>query len=218
MELLGTRPAVRTHVPLLLPWLLIGIGSAGCSQIKRPEQADQSEKVEIDELLHEQLQNESMVTVAEAYRVMLVLADGEDRYKSFEERQAALEGRGLVRPEWGLQRDDCIDKGSVAYMVCKILNHRGGLDLALLGAAGIGDRRYALRELVDLQLTPSAPAYRYITGAELVDLAGKADRYMAAHGMYEKQTLDMERLVDSAAQPPPGPAQSAPAQSGPAAP
>ena len=90
---------------------------------------------------------------------MVVLAEGEDNYENYAGRVAALEQRGIIRPEWGLQREDCIDKGTVAYMVCRILNIRGGLNLMTLGSLGLGDRRYALRELVYMELMSMAPAF-----------------------------------------------------------
>ncbi|HOW73939.1 MAG TPA: hypothetical protein PKY77_25325 [Phycisphaerae bacterium] len=170
----------------------------GCTQAVRVEQADQGERVDVDTLLHEQLQKEPMVTVAEAYRAMVILADGDDAYKSFEERRASLENRGIARAEWNLRREACIDKGSVAYMVCQIIQAPGGANLNLLGrAAHIGDRRYALRELAFLDLLPQTAPYRYITGGELVDLTAKADRYMAAHGRYASEPTDVQKELEA---------------------
>lgn len=175
--------------------LLVIVAFCGCSQTLRVDQADQGEQVDIDTLLHEHLQKQPMVTTAEAYRVMLILADGDDNYDSFEARQQTLEERGIARPQWGLSRDACIDKGSVAYMVCKILKVRGGVNFALFGQIGIGDRRYALRELAHMDLMPQTASYRYITGGELVDLTLKADRYMVEHGMYEEETIDIGQML-----------------------
>jgi len=176
--------------------LLVGAGMFGCSQTLRVDQADQGEKVDVDTLLHEHLQKQPMVTTAEAYRALLILADGEDKYDNFETRQAALEERGIARPQWGLSRDACIDKGSVAYMVCQILKIRGGINLSLFGQLGIGDRRYALRELIHMGMMSESVPYRYITGGELVDLTLQADRYMAEHDMYEEETVDIGQMLE----------------------
>lgn len=177
--------------------LTIGCGF-GCTRAVRVEQADQGERVDVDTLLHEQLQKEPMVTVAEAYRAMIILADGDDTFKSFEERRSSLESRGIARAEWGLTREVCIDKGSVAYMVCQIMKAPGGANLNLLGrTVHVGDRRYALRELVFLGLMPQTAPYRYITGGELVDLTAKADRYMAEHGRYPSEPIDVRHELDA---------------------
>lgn len=190
-------------------WPLVGLVlaalvSAGCSQTLRPEQADRGEQLDVDALLHEHLQAEPMVTVAEACRVMLLLADGEEQYADFDARRAALEERGITRSAWGLRREACIDRGSIAYMLCRILEIRGGVNLALLGGLGIGDRRYAVRELVYRQLMEPGAPYRYMAGSELVDLAARADRYMAKHGMYDEEEVDVSEVIESggAANPP----------------
>jgi len=186
------------HVACVLAGaLLVVAGICGCSQTLRVDQAETGEKVDVDTLLHEHLQKQPMVTTAEAYRVLLILADGDENYDSFEARQAALEERGIARPQWGLSRDACIDKGSVAYMICKILKIRGGVNLAVFGQLGIGDRRYAVRELAYMGLMPQTAPYRYITGGELVDLMLKADRYMAGHGMYEEETVDIGQMLEA---------------------
>lgn len=179
--------------------LLIGLCACGCSRTLRVEQADRGEEVDVDTFWHEHLQAQPMVTVAEAYRALLLLADEAERYADFEARRAALEARGIVRPAWGLQREACIDRGSVACMVCRILQVRGGLNLRLFGELGIGDRRYAVRELVYLDLMPPGASYRYMTGSELVDLMAEADRYMAEHGMYEEQPIDVVQTIESGA-------------------
>jgi len=177
--------------------LLVLAGSLGCGETLRVEQAEQGEKVDVDTLLHDHLQKQPMVTAAEAYRAMLILADGEEKYDSFEARRQSLEERGIARPQWGLSRDACIDKGSVAYMVCKILKIRGGVNFAVFGQLGIGDRRYAVRELASMDMMPQTAAYRYITGGELVDLMLKADRYMAEHGAYEEESVDIGQMLET---------------------
>lgn len=192
------RSETRSLVGITFAGVLAMGWGFGCSRTVRVEQADLGERVDVDTLLHEQLQKEPMVTVAEAYRAMVILADGEDDHKSFEERRSSLESRGIARPEWKLAREACIDKGSVAYMVCEIIKAPGGANLNLMGrAAHLGDRRYAVRELAFLGLMPQTAPYRYITGGELVDLAAKADRYMAEHGRYGSEPTDIAREIEA---------------------
>lgn len=180
--------------------MLATCGALGCTQTLRVEQADAGEKAGADAFLHDHLQKQSMVTVAEAYRAMLILADGQDNYPAFDARRSALESRGIARAQWGLRREACIDRGSVAYMVCQIIKLGGGINFNLFGRlTGVGDRRYAVRELDYAGIMePSAP-YRYITGGELVDVVAKADRYMAEHGMYPQKPADIKEMLDSGA-------------------
>lgn len=182
----------------LARWAAVGalVAGTGCSQVTRPQQTEQAEKVNLDVLLHEQLQKEAIITVAEAYRALLLLADGEERFTSFEQREAELARRGIIRGEWNLQRDQAMDRGSVAYMVMQILRIRGGVNSQLFGRVGLGDRRYALRELSYMELMQPGPDYRYITGSELVDVMARADDYMAERGMYQHAPVDIEQEVE----------------------
>ena len=190
----------RRHGPLVA-LLAAGMSAVGCSQVVRPEQVEQAEKADIDTFLHEHLPGQPAVTVGEAYRALLVLADGEERFGDYDSRRAALEERGIVRTAWKLEREACIDRGSVAYMVCRILQIRGGVNMNLVGSLGIGDRRYAARELVYMDMMQPGAAYRYVTGGELLELMAAADDYMASHGQYQAETTDIADLVQSAGRP-----------------
>lgn len=174
---------------------LMSLLLVGCTQIDKPDQADCGEQVPVDAFLHEHLQAQPMVTVGEAYRAMILLADGDDTYNSFAAREEALLAIKAVRPEWKLERDQIIDRGTVAYMVAQIIKAPGGVNFNLLGRNGVGDRRYAVREMAYLDLMDTRPSYRYMTGAELVDLLGKADAYMAKHGLYDEEPVDIAEMV-----------------------
>lgn len=175
--------------------LLAAATLAGCSQMTRPEQAQQGQAVDEADFLHVHLQAQPVVTVAEAYRAVLMLAEGQDRPASFEEREAELIARKIVRPAWKLQRDQAIDKATIAYMVLAVLDVRGGVNRMVFGSLGLGDRRYALREAIYMDLMPPASEHRYLTGGELVDLLARADAYMAEHGMYPAEHVDIEQTV-----------------------
>lgn len=193
MQGLGIRVRVRHMV--LGVCLLATAG--GCSQVTRVEQADAAERMEVDGFLHEHLPAAPMVTTAGAYRAMVILADGDDGLDGFEARESELKERGIVRSDWNLTREACIDRGTLAYMVCQVLEIKGGVNRATLGALGVGDRRYAVRELAYRGLLPNTPTYRYISGGELLDLMAQADRYMAEHGLYEEQTEDLADVLES---------------------
>ena len=137
-----------------------------------------------------------LVTVDEGYRAMLILADGEDTCKTFEERKQKLEERGIARPAWNLKETNVIDSGSVAFMVCRICKINGGLNSFLFGSWGLGDRRYALRELVYRDMMDQNVAYQYMTGPALFALIRKADTIMEQKGLYESQKIDLSDETD----------------------
>jgi hypothetical protein len=137
-----------------------------------------------------------VITVDEAYRAMLILADGEDTSKSFEARRDKLESRGIARPQWKLRPENVIDAGSTAYMVCQVCDVRAGLNRMTLGKLGIGDRRYALRELIYRGMISDMVEYQYMTGAEFVSMLAKADALMAKKGLYPTQGVDLSDETD----------------------
>ncbi|MFQ5422883.1 MAG: hypothetical protein ACE5F9_02770 [Phycisphaerae bacterium] len=137
-----------------------------------------------------------LVTVDEAFRAMLILADGEDDSQSFDQRRQKLETREITRPAWRLKAENVIDAGSVAYMVCRICKVRGGVNYNLFGSLGLGDRRYAMRELLYLDMLDDAVDYQYMTGPALVALMGKADELMEKKGLYETQRIDLSDETD----------------------
>jgi len=184
-------------VSIVVVSVTLALAIVGCSQQLRPEQASAGERIATEDFLHEHLQQESAVTVAEAYRAAVMLLDGEDKFGAFEEREAYLMGLGVVRPSWHLQRDACIDRGSVAFMMLKIMGVRGGINLQTIGCLPLADRRYAYRELVYMEMVPLGPGYRFISGSELVSLMGKVDDYMAGHGMYPARTETMDQLLET---------------------
>jgi len=132
-----------------------------------------------------------LVTVDEAYRAILILADGEDTSKTFEERQQKLDSRDIARAAWKLQPNDYINKGTVAYMVYRICKMKGGINMVVFGSWGLGDRHYALRELVYNNLADDTSEYAFIRGGELISMLSKADEYMRKHKVYEGTPIEL---------------------------
>ena len=139
------------------------------------------------------LADRPMVSVDEAYRAVLILADGQDDAQSFAERQDKLVARGVVRTAWGLKPSQAIDKGAVAYMVMRTCQVRGGLNCRAFGSWGLGDRRYAFRELMYQELLPgdAGTDYQVISGGEFVGLLHKADEHMQKAGLYAAAEAEM---------------------------
>lgn len=189
----GLLLAVRACMAALLTVVV----AVGCSRPTRVEQVERGEQVDSEAFIHEHLQSVSMVTVGEAYRAMSLLADGEDKHAGFEERQADLQSRGIVRAAWNLRREEPIDKGAVAYMTLSIIRGERGVNSLVFGSLGLGDRRYALRDVIHMGLMEPATSGKYVTGGELVFLMGKADAYMAAHGGYPSEKVDLRQELES---------------------
>lgn len=189
----------RYFIPFCLLALGLGASITGCAG-PRQEHPDVKPADLSDEGFQAYLAELNLVTVDEAYRAMAILADGEDGSKDFEERKQKLESRGIARSAWNLQPENVIDSGSVAYMICRICKIRGGVNATLFGSWGMGDRRYALRELIYREMIDESVDYQYMTGAALYGLMSKADDLMAKRGLYESQGVDLTDEGDRDAQ------------------
>lgn len=137
-----------------------------------------------------------VLTVDEACRAVLILYDGQDPSKNWQQRRERALERGLIRKTWRLSPEDVVDRGTVAYMICRTCRIRGGINAMVFGAVGIGDRRYAHRELVYLGLLSQGSVRQAMTGAQMVSLLGKADELMEKKRLYETETLDIGKEED----------------------
>lgn len=176
----------------VVPVILAASGCVGPRTIAPAVNADELS----DDGFQVYLAETELITVGEAYRAMLILADGEDTCRTFEERREKLESRGIANAKWGLQPENVVDTGAVACMVCKICEIRGGVCANLFGSWGLGDRRYALRELIYREMVDESVDYQYVTGPSLLALMAKADELMEKKGLYETQTIDLTDEAD----------------------
>jgi hypothetical protein len=168
---------------------------AGCAGPRREQPAVDSSTLS-DAAFSAYLAETPLITVDEAYRAVVILADGEDSYSSFDERRQALESRGIARSAWNLRPENVIDAGSVAAMICNVCQIKGGLNRTLFGRIGLGDRRYALRELIYREMIDDAVDYQYMTGPAMLELIAKADALMEEKGLYETEHIDLSDETD----------------------
>lgn len=186
-------PIIGCIRPRLFFLALILSGSAlvcGCAHPRQTEPEVNPNELN-DQGFQVYLARAPLITVDEAYRAMLILADGEDTSQGFAERKEKLESRGIARAAWNLQAENVIDAGSLAFMVCRICKISGGVNSTLFGSWGLGDRRYALRELIYRQMVDEMIDYQFVTGADLHGLMRKADAFMMEKGLYESENIDL---------------------------
>ncbi len=179
-----------TLIPLAAALAASVLLMSGCVQPHRdPPSVDPSTLGDIE--FQSYLATAPLITVDEAFRAILILADGEDTCKTFEERREKLESRGIARPGWKLNPEAIIDRGTLAYMTCKICRIYGGVDMLVFGNLGVGDRRYAMRELIYEKIMDEGSAYWYVRGDEIVAVLAKADEFMRRTKVYESTVNEL---------------------------
>jgi hypothetical protein len=176
----------KAALPVLALALLVG----GCGRPRKTQPSVDPATLD-DTAFQAYLADAPVVTVDEACRAMLILADGHDATKDWSQRSQELLRRGWIRSAWGLHPGDMVDRGTVAFMICKVCKVYGGVDQLILGSWGLGDRRYAYRELVYRELMPPGTEFEVVTGGQLVGLMGKADSLMEKKHLYQTEKFDL---------------------------
>ncbi len=126
-------------------------------------------------------------TVADAVRAVCMLEAGEDVGTNYQQRYEYLRERGIIRDSWHLVAEQWIDRGTLAYMLLKAAGIKGGINMFLFASWGLGDRRYAYREMLYHELMEEGVSYNYVSGPELITAIGNVDRYMQMIGKYSPQ-------------------------------
>ena len=190
MELLAMSVR-QTMVVLLVAAAAVG----GCSQHVAYSPPQDHNGLEAAEFGHYVTQ-QPMVTYDEVCRATLLVAAGEEPAGTFVERVTELKSRGIVRQEWDYPAGHVVDRGTLAYMIYKVCDLPGGLNLLLANWTGIGCERYALKEVIREKMTPYGLAYQLPTGGEVMQALSAADDYMVKHGMYETAEREISSPKD----------------------
>lgn len=110
----------------------------------------------------------------DAFSMILLLVDSEDRYLNFDDRRVALDVKGLADIDWNLQADEPITKGTMGFMACRALGIKGGLMMQLIPC-----RRYAYREALYHGLMKSGSENEPLTGPEAVGILSRLARFQS---------------------------------------
>jgi hypothetical protein len=152
--------------------------SIGCATTKREFRlaADPNKLGDI-EFTH-YLATVPVASVDEGMRAVLLL-DGETRKcRISDDRRAELVRRRAFRESWKLESDDCLDKGTLAYMLRVQCELPRGLNEYIFTPIRLGDRRYALKTCIHEQVLPYGRADETVTGGELLAAVSAASEYV----------------------------------------
>ena len=182
--MMNPRQAIRVFA--------VALGAlAGCAPQVTIEPAQDHNEYESLDFIH-LLAQQPMVTYDQGCRAMLLLADGQEEQPGvFEQRHAELLSRGAVSDRWDLTANDPLDRGTLAYMMFKVCRMPHSLSSWLSGFSGLGDRRYALKNVVHAGVMPYGLPGQIPTGGEVVAALARADDYMAAHGVYQADEVEV---------------------------
>jgi hypothetical protein len=174
------RSSTRLLLGIALSAALLG-GAAGCQPTRVTEPvtarhggADADEQMEFWHTLADQ----PVTSNDDAFHGLLLYVDQQDPSNTYEERVAAMKGRGMLSANFDEPADQAVSRGTLSVAIAKAINVRGGLLMSLFGATPLGPTpRYATREMVFLDLFPPSSPNQTFSGTEFLGIMGKLEDY-----------------------------------------
>lgn len=163
--------------------LMILFGAAvGCDATKRAsplvteyDEADAHASLDFWHGLAEEL----VTTNNDAMHGMLELANGTDPFTRYDDRVNWLVEAGYLDKGFEGEPDEAVSRGTVAQVVARVLNIRGGVSMHLIGA----HPRYATRELVYLEIMKPGTEQQSLSGIQFVGTISRAQSYAQEKGL-----------------------------------
>ena len=131
----------------------------------------------------------------DAFHGLLLYLDGEDPAEDYASRVRALKSRRLLPAKFSQPAERAVDRGTLAVAIVRALDIKGGVALRILGATP----RYAVRELVFMELYPPSSPGQTFSGAEYLGIIGKLEDHQR-----QQAAARRDRGVPVAPEPRPG--------------
>ena len=132
--------------------------------------------------------DQPFVTAEPAYRAVYALAKGDSFSGDFAELTEKLRADGLIGKDWNYAADRCLDRGTVAFMVCRACKIQSGVNWMLTGLG-----RYAWRELQYKRIAGDGSEYGLMSGGEFVGLLSRAEDYLQHAGRGGAEPVKLTR-------------------------
>ena len=194
---------MRSNAPLLLLAAAVLL-LAGCqtARVERPLTRDHGGNDPNEQLeFWDRLAGEPVTSNDDAFHGLLMFLDGDDPAADYAGRVRELKSRRMLPAKFNQPAEQAVDRGTLAVAVLKALNIRGGLALRLLGPSP----RYAVRELVFMELYPPSSPNQTFSGVEFLGIIGKLEDYQRQQGIEQDMGLQVAPEPRPGVQPtPPG--------------
>ncbi len=161
----------------------------------------QSKGASAEENVYRDLVDKGVATYEDGCRAISYFVDVPENTMTFEELVVELKKKGIIGKRWKYKAEKPVTRGIMAYMVCRVLNIKGGLSmrtidttkrftrlicskLGIKGDFGLPDigigKRYAYLELQNMGLVPTGQKKTFLTGHDLLALMYRIEQYIKA--------------------------------------
>src|SRR5438876_8366993 len=138
----------------------------GCqtARVSRPLTLDHGGNDDFDQLeFWHGLAGRPVTSNDDAFHGLLLFLNGNDPASDYAGRVSELRSRHLLPADFNQPAEQAVERGTLAVAIVRALKIEGGLALSLIGAAPL-DGRYAVRELVFMELYPPSSPNQTFSG------------------------------------------------------
>jgi hypothetical protein len=114
-----------------------------------------------------------MTSNDEAFHGLLLFLNDADPATDYPGRVQALKDRGLLNQDFNQPSDQAIQRGTLAVALCRALKIKGGVFQRLTH----DHPRYAVRELMFMDLYPPSSPQQTFSGTEFLGIIGRIEDY-----------------------------------------
>lgn len=133
-----------------------------------------------------QLADRPVTSNDEAFHGLLLYLEGEPAAADYDDRVQALKARGVLPAGFSEPADLAVSRGTLAVAVAKALSLKGGMMMQVLP----DNPRYAVRELVYLNLFPQSSPNQTFSGSEFLGIVGRMEDWQRSNPL-EQQNLQL---------------------------
>ena len=122
------------------------------------------------------LAEQSVTSNDDAFHGLLMFLEGDDPAEDYAGRVSVLRRRGMLPGGFDQPANQAVERGTLAVAIVKALKIDGGVMLRLFGPTP----RYAVRELVFMNLYPPSSPNQTFSGTEFLGIMGKVEDHQRA--------------------------------------
>ncbi|MCE9618813.1 MAG: hypothetical protein K8R92_02765 [Planctomycetes bacterium] len=134
------------------------------------------------------LEDMPAVTNNDALHSFLILQDGTDASKDYQDRVAEGIRRKWLSESFKGQANQAANVGWLAGAGCRIMKVRGGLTMMIFGPID----RYAVKELIYMEILPLRTDNQSLSGLEFIDYVNRLER-IAGRAVPKKGELELDQ-------------------------
>ena len=156
--------------------MLICLALTGCqtAHVSRPLTSDLGSNDPGEQLeFWDKLAEQSVTSNDDAFHGLLMFLDGDDPASDYAGRVRELKHRRMLPQGFDQPAERAVDRGTLAVALLKALKIQGGLALRVFGPSP----RYAVRELMFLNVYPPSTPNQSFSGNEFVGIIGRVEDY-----------------------------------------